>query len=156
MKQVNLYIETDCAAFQKHIRTYGYVLEYITSSGTTVTRESYRKGSGTYHQETLLTLAEALGRIHEPCSVCVRGRDKFVLSMLTGKLKEWAGQDLTSNGKPITNREEWEALWEKIKIHEASTQTGKHPYSGWMLAEMEERCDKESKETKEHLTEPGQ
>ena len=146
MKQVNLYIETDCAAFQKHERTYGYVLEYITSYGTTVTRESFRKGSGTYHQETLLTLAEALERIHEPCSLCVRGRDKFVLSMLTDKLKEWAGQDFTSNGKPITNREEWEALWEKIKIHEASTQKGKHPYSDWMLAEMEKKNGKQGTE----------
>ena len=71
MKQVNLYDKTDCAAFQKHERTYGYVLEYITSYGATVTRESFRKGSGTYHQETLLTLAEALGRIRERCSVCV-------------------------------------------------------------------------------------
>lgn len=156
MKQVNLYIETDCAAFQKHIRIYGYVLEYITSYGATVTRESFRKGAGTYHQETLLTLAEALGRIHEPCSVCVRGRDKFVLSMLTGKLPEWAEQDFTPNGKPITNQEEWKALWEKIKIHKVSTESGKHPYSDWMLAEMEGRCAKESKETKEHLTEPGQ
>ena len=75
--------------------------------------------------------------------------------MLTGKLKEWAGQDFTSNGKPITNQEEWEALWEKIKIHEASTETGKHSYTDWMLAEMEERFEKKSEETKEHPAKPG-
>ena len=155
MKQVNLYIELSHTAFQKRERVCGYVLEYITKSGVPVTREHFREGDGTYNRETLKTIDEALGRIREPCSICIHGRNAFILNMLTNKLPEWADNDFISNGKPVANQEEWRAVWEKIKIHKASTCIGKHSYTDWMLAEMEERFEKKRKETKEHPAKPG-
>ena len=155
MKQVNLYIEFSHTAFQKRERVCGYVLEYITKSGATVTREHFREGDGTYNQETLKTIDEALERILEPCSICIYGRNTFILNMLSHKLPEWAEQDFLSNGKPIANQEEWCSVWKKIKIHKASACIGKHSYTDWMLAEMEERFEKKNKETKEHLTKSG-
>lgn len=156
MKQVNLYIEMNHTAFQKRERVCGYVLEYVTKSGVPVTREGFREGSGTYHQETLKTIAEALERIREPCSICIYGRDNFILAMIDSKLKEWAENGFISNGKSVTNREEWQAVWEKINIHQTSTCAGKHSYTNWMLVEMEEQCEKKSKETKEHPAKSGQ
>lgn len=144
MKQVNLYIEMNHTAFQKRERVCGYVLEYVTKSGVPVTRENFREGDGTYHQETLKTIGEALGRIREPCSLCIYGKDSFILNMLTNKLTEWANNDFISNGKPVANQEEWCTVWEKIKIHKTSAYIGKHSYSDWMLAEMEEKDEKQS------------
>ena len=68
--------------------------------------------------------------------------------MLTNKLPEWADNDFVSNGKPVANQEEWRAVWEKIKIHKASTCIGKHSYTDWMLAEMEERFEKKEERNK--------
>lgn len=156
MKNVSIYLESDRTAFQKRKRICGYVLEYIKKNGETETREKFREVGGTYHQEILRALAEALGRIREPCSISIYSQDAFVCNMLTNKLPEWADNDFVSNGKPVANQEEWRAVWEKIKIHKTSTCIGKHSYTDWMLAEMEERFEKKRKETKEHLTEPGQ
>lgn len=155
MKNVSIYLESDSTAFQKHKRICGYVLEYIKKNGDAETREEFRAAEGTYHREILQTLSEALGRIREPCTICIYSQDAFVCNMFTKKLPEWADNDFTSNGKPIANQEEWRTVWERIKIHKASTCIGKHSYTDWMLAEMEERFEKKNKETKEHLTKPG-
>ena len=155
MKNVSIYLESDSTAFQKRKRICGYVLEYIKKNGETKTREAFQEVGGTYHQEILRALAEALGRIREPCSISIYSQNAFVCNMLTNKLPEWADNDFISNGKLVANQEEWRAVWEKIKIHKASTCIGKHSYTDWMLAEMEERFEKKRKETKEHPAEPG-
>lgn len=142
MKKVNLYIEMDKTAFQKIERKCGYVLEYITPAGETKTREGYRKTRSTYNQEFLGALAEALGRIHEPCTVIIHGQNRFALNMLQNRLKEWAIDNFISNGKPVMNKEEWEAVWREVQKHEITVEIGKHAYSGWILRGMEEQCEK--------------
>lgn len=141
MKKVNLYIESDSAAFQKKERQCGYVLEYIKDS-TPITREGFRKGRGTYNQEIMRTLIEALNRIREPCELCIYAGNRFVLNMLQDKLALWAGEGFTSNGRPVMNQEEWRRIWELIKEHKVSTQIGEHTYSKWLLAEMEDRDER--------------
>ena len=155
MKNVSIYLESDSTAFQKRKRICGYVLEYIKKNGETKTIEEFQEVGGTYHQEILRALAEALGRIREPCAISIYSQDAFVCNMLTNKLQEWADNDFISNGKPVANQEEWRAGWEKIKIHKTSTCIGEHSYTDWMLAEMEERFEKKRKETKEHPAKPG-
>lgn len=71
MKNVSIYLESDNAAFRKRKRIYGYVLEYIKRNGETETRERFLEVDGTYHQQTLRVLADALGRIREPCAICI-------------------------------------------------------------------------------------
>lgn len=144
MKNVSIYLESDSTAFQKRKRICGYVLEYIKKNGETETREKFQEVGGTYHQEILRALAEALGRIREPCSISIYSQDAFVCNMLTNKLPEWADNDFTSNGKPVANQEEWRAVWEKIKIHKTSTCIGKHSYTEKMLKKMEEQYEKQS------------
>ena len=53
MKQVSIYLESDCTAFRKHKRICGYVLEYIKKNGDAETREEFREAEGTYHREIL-------------------------------------------------------------------------------------------------------
>ena len=154
MKKVNIYIEASSAAFQSPTRQCGYVLEYITKTGTPVTRDGFRKGRGTYNQEILRTLAEALERIREPCDLTIYAQNSFVLNMTADRLETWAADNFISNGRPVMNQEEWRAVWDHIKNHKVSCQIGEHTYSGWLLTEME-GYEKKDKETKEHLAGPG-
>lgn len=142
MKNVSIYLESDNAAFRKRKRIYGYVLEYIKRNGETETRERFLEVGGTYHQETLRVLAHALGRIQEPCAICIYSQNAFVCNMLTNKIQEWADNDFISSGKPVANQEEWRTVWEKIKKHKVSTCIGKHAYTEKMLKKMEEQHEK--------------
>ncbi|MDO4470512.1 MAG: hypothetical protein Q4C84_11770 [Bacillota bacterium] len=137
MKEVNLYIETSSTAFQKKERNCGYVLEYIKEN-TPITREGFRRGKGTYNQEILRTLTEALKRVREPCEICIYSRNHFVLCAIRDKMEIWAREDF----KEIKNREDWEDLRKVIQEHEISVEVGKHAYSDWILREMEERREK--------------
>lgn len=138
MRKVTLYLECSSTYIGKKHRLSGYVLEYITHD-LPVTGQAFREGSGTYNQEYLLTIAEALGHMKEPCELLICGSNRFVLNMIRDRLQIWAEHDFTSNGRTVMNQEEWQAVWEKIKEHKVSIQIGKHSYSGWILTEMEDR-----------------
>ena len=97
MKNVSIYLESDSTAFQKNKRICGYVLEYIKKNGDAETREEFRGGRRYLPPGDSETLAEALGRIREPCTICIYSQDAFVCNMLTKKLPEWADNDFTSN-----------------------------------------------------------
>ena len=141
MRKVTLYIECSSTYIGKKSRLSGYVLEYITH-GLPVTGQSFREGSGTYNQEYLMTIADALGHIREPVELLICGSNRFVLNMIRDRLQIWVEHDFTSNGHPVMNQEEWQAVWEKIKEHKVSIQIGKHSYSSWLLTEMEGRNEK--------------
>ena len=138
MRKVTLYIECSSTYIGKKPRLSGYVLEYITHD-LPVTGQAFREGSGTYNQEYLLTIADALGHMKEPVELLICGANRFVLNMIRDRLQIWAEHDFISNGKPVVNKDEWQAVWEKIKEHKVSIQSGKHSYSGWLLTEMEDR-----------------
>lgn len=146
MRKVTLYIECSSTYIGKKHRLSGYVLEYITK-GLPVTGQAFREGSGTYNQEYLLTITDALGHIREPVELLICGSNRFVLNMIRDRLQIWAEHDFTSNGKPVMNQEEWQAVWEKIKEHKVSVQTGKHSYSSWLLTEMEGKKNEKPKGT---------
>lgn len=148
MRKVTLYIECSSTYMGKKHRLSGYVLEYITK-GLPVTGQAFREGSGTYNQEYLLTIADALGHIREPVELLICGSNRFVLNMIRDRLQAWAEHDFTSNGKPVMNQEEWQAVWEKIKEHKVSVQIGKHSYSSWLLTEMEEKKNEKAKKIPE-------
>lgn len=136
MRKVTLYIECSSTYIGKKPRLSGYVLEYITK-GLPVTGQALREGSGTYNQEYLLAIADALGHLREPVELLICGSNRFILNMIRDRLQTWAEHDFISNGRPVMNQEEWQAVWEKTKEHKVSVQIGKHSYSSWLLTEME-------------------
>lgn len=129
MRRVTLYIETSSAALGKKKRICGYILEYITASGKPVIGKAYREGEGTYNQEYLLTAAQAMWHMKEPCDICICGKNSFVLNMIQNNLKNWAAHEYISNGKEILNRKEWENLWNLMKGHNISVRIGEHKYT---------------------------
>lgn len=152
MRKVTLYLECSSTYIGKKHRLSGYVLEYITHD-LPVTGQAFREGSGTYNQEYLLTIADALDHMREPCELLICGSNRFVLNMIRDRLQIWSEHDFISNGRPVMNREEWKAVWEKIKEHKVSIQIGKHSYSGWLLTEMEDRNGIKENERAEGSTE---
>ena len=148
MRKVTLYIECSSTYIGKKPRLSGYVLEYITH-GLPVTGQAFREGSGTYNQEYLLIIIDALAHIREPVELLICGSNRFVLNMIRDRLQIWAEHDFTSNGRPVMNQEEWKAVWEKIKQHKVSVQIGKHSYSSWLLTEMEGKRNEKPKKASE-------
>ena len=148
MRKVTLYIESSSTYMGKKPRLSGYVLEYI-AKGLPVTGQAFREGAGTYNQEYLLTIADALGHIREPVELLICGSNRFVLNMIRDRLQTWAEHDFISNGKPVVNQEEWKSVWEEMKEHKVNVQTGKHSYSSWLLTEMEGKKNEKPKRTPE-------
>ena len=148
MRKVTLYIESSSTYMGKKPRLSGYVLEYI-AKGLPVTGQAFREGAGTYNQEYLLTIADALGHIREPVELLICGSNRFVLNMIRDRLQTWAEHDFISNGKPVVNQEEWKSVWEEMKEHKVSVQIGKHSYSGWLITEMEGKKNEKPKRTPE-------
>lgn len=148
MRKVTLYIESSSTYMGKKPRLSGYVLEYI-AKGLPVTGQAFREGAGTYNQEYLLTIADALGHIREPVELLICGSNRFVLNMIRDRLQTWAEHDFISNGKPVVNQEEWKSVWEEMKEHKVNVQTGKHSYSSWLLTEMEGKKNEKPKRTTE-------
>lgn len=144
MRKVTLYIECSSTYIGKKPRLSGYVLEYITH-GLPVTGQAFREGSGTYNQEYLLIIIDALAHIREPVELLICGSNRFVLNMIRDRLRIWAEHDFISNGKPVVNKDEWQAVWEKIKEHKVSVQIGKHSYSSWLFTEMEGKRNEKPK-----------
>ena len=137
MQVVHIYAECGSVSL---LRKTGYVLEYVTQSGQTVTREQFREREETYNAATLQMITEGLQRLNRPCEVHVHTQNQHVLLMMDTKLEEWAQ---TARGKPIANKAEWEALQDAAKEHLVVIETGEHPYLEWLQCEMRkaERTD---------------
>lgn len=144
MKTAHIYIATDSSSPKVAERHYGYVLE-CEVSGEARTREGFGEITGTYNQATLAALVEALGRFRQGCELHIHTENTFVLGMICRNLKTWAGNGfLTSKGKAVANREEWEEVWRLSREHLIAAEPGGHSYSGWLLEEIRKRKEKEN------------
>lgn len=140
MYEVHIYIETDSVSPRRMERWYGYVLEYETKTGRPITREGFKKITGTYHQATLQAMNAALGRLTKDCELYIHTPDEFVVDMVENNLETWAECGfINRRGQPVANQEEWMEYWEKTQKHFVFTLFGGHPYSDWMKSEMERR-----------------
>lgn len=137
MYVVHIYAETDSTAPKSQERMAGYVLECITSSGKTATREYFEKKTGTYHAVILRTLIDAMSRINQSCEIHVHTQNDFILESLVSNLPGWASNDYRSQkGTMIKNCQEWQKLWELVKKQLIVKAPGMHSYYAWMQGEM--------------------
>lgn len=137
MYVVHIYVEADSVAPKSKDRMAGYVLECITSSGKTVTREHFEKKTGTYHAVILQTLIAAMHRINQSCEIHVHTQNDFILENLVSNLPGWASNGYKSRkGTLIKNCQEWQQLWELVKKQLIVKEPGMHSYYDWMQGEM--------------------
>ena len=140
MYEVHMYIETNCTSPRRMERWYGYVLEYEMQNGRPITRESFGRITGTYHQATLRAIDEALARLTKECELYIHTPDEFIVDMVENNLETWAECGfLSCRGLPVANQKEWMTFWEKSRSHFVFMICDKHPYSGWMRSEIERK-----------------
>ena len=137
MQVVHLYAETGSVAPRNIRRPAGYVLEYITPSGKTVTREQFREHDGTYNAVTIEMITEGLQRLKHPCEVHIHTQNRYVLLMIDTRLEEWEQNGYrTAKGEKLANWEAWKKLEQAAKEHLLVPEPGEHTYLGWMKNEM--------------------
>lgn len=140
---VHIYAETDTAAPRSMERMAGYVLEYVTPSGETKTKEAFEKATGTYHAVILQMLIRATGRIIRESEIHVHTQDDFVLENLVSNLPGWATNAYKSRkGTLVKNCQEWQQLWENIKTFPVIKEPGMHAYYDWMQGKMAEEKER--------------
>lgn len=139
---VHIYIETDSISPRPMRRNYGYVLE-CEHLGSPKTKAGFGRSEGSWNKAVLQALLEALGRLNRPCEVHIHTRNEYILRMLENNLEHWAAAGfISSKGKSVANRKEWEKLWQLGQEHLLLTEpAGKHGYSRWLLDEMGRRED---------------
>lgn len=139
MHVVHIYAETDSMAPRTQERMAGYVLECVTSSGKTVTREHFEKKTGTYHAVILQTLIDAVHRINQSCEIHVHTQNDFILENLVSNLPGWASNGYKSRkGTLIKNCQEWQQLWELVKKQLIVKEPGMHEKYKDMQDKMKE------------------
>lgn len=140
---VHIYAEADSTAPRSQQRMAGYVLEYITPSGRTETKEEFVKVTGTYHAVILQMLCAAASRITKSCELHIHTQDSFVLGCMVSDLPGWASNGYRSKrGTLIKNCREWQQLWEKVAVQQVVKEPGMHTYYNWMQGKMAEEKER--------------
>ena len=140
MFEVHIYIGVNNASPRRARKHYAYVLECHLESGDIRTKEGFGEIDGTYHRATLKAIAEAMGRLNQPCEVYLHTENGFVRNMMERNLEHWAADGfVNSRGNLIANREEWVRIWGLMQDQLVFVELGKHPYSEWMEGKMKRR-----------------
>lgn len=135
MDVVHLYAESGNVAPRNLARKTGYVLEYITKNGRTVTRERFTDREGTYNAVTLQMIVEGLQRLVHPCEVHIHTQNRYILTTMSTRLEEWKENGYrTARGDPVANDEKWKQIAETE--HLLVPEPGNHTYLEWLLNEM--------------------
>lgn len=138
-KHVDIYVATR-GGMSAHNGRYGYVVEYITPSAFTSTREGFGKEEETTAQRlTLHALVEALGHLKEPCDVTLHVPEVFVRSsIMNGQAAAWEANNFyTEKGATVKNAPLWQLFLNKARPHTLRVDPdGQHGYLSWLKGEM--------------------
>ena len=139
MFKVNIYIETSIHGPAKRDGAYMYIVEYITDSGETVTRQ----GSGVKEDSTELELAltavtRALSILTKPCEIRINTQCQTILNTLgSGWHIQWEKNGWNkANGKPVKHVELWQQYRNLSGRHLILIENTMHSYKSWMQSEL--------------------
>ncbi len=145
MYQINMYIETSIRGVKKTIGWYGYLLEWLDSTGTphTVSHFQYEIGV-TPNMLSLTAFCAALDRLTKDSEITVFTDNLYLREGYTRYLPVWKENGWkTAHKYPIKNRQSWQQIAEKTKRHTIIFHSGSsHSYKDWMLREIQERKEK--------------
>lgn len=120
MQEVNIYINTYHTGHLKHgTGTYTIVLEYITSKNIPVTKEYIENNEDTTKNRTAIkSCINALKHIIRKCKVNLYIDSLYVVRAVTGPWEEWLSTGLNAKGKPASNLDLWQLLYDQVEKHE--------------------------------------
>lgn len=142
---VNLYIETSVHGPRQQGGRYMYLLECFGADGAPHTRAAL--GEWQEEKETALALqalAEALGRLRQPCVLDVYTSCRHLAAALdNGWAEAWEENGWkTARGKEIRHKALWERAAPLLGEHLVFARRETHSYQGWMQDQIR-RMDKE-------------
>lgn len=116
--KVTLYTDGACSG-NPGPGGWAYLLVWQDENG----KKHEREGSGGHRKTTnnrmeLMAAAEGLAALKQPCTVDVYTDSQYVQKGMTEWIKGWVRKGWrNSQGKPVENREHWEALAAAAKPH---------------------------------------
>ena len=139
MFNVNVYIETYYRGPAVMDNAGEWLVEYIKSDGTPVTRSGIiHKDKITENALVLELLAVALETLTKLCSVRVNTRCEHVLHTTQNHwIVQWKKNDWrNAKGKEIKNKELWQKVYELMQLHVVSFCSEEHSYRKSMLFDL--------------------
>ncbi len=137
--QVNIYIETSVRRLTLGKAAGGWLVEYIDSKGTPVTRNKT-----IYHEKitgnalALELLRDALSILTKTCSVRVNTECEHILNATQNHwLMQWRKNDwINAKGKPVANKELWQQVAALMDNHYIEFTSGYHSYRNVMQEDI--------------------
>lgn len=137
--KVNIYIEVYYTGPAVMDNAGMWLIEYIKSNGTPVTRSGIiKKDKTTENALVLELLAAALETLTKLCFVRVNTRCEHVLHTTQNHwLVQWKKNDWrNAKGREIKNKELWQKVSELMELHVVSFCNGEHSYRKRMLFDL--------------------
>lgn len=136
MQEVKIFINAYHTCHLKHgTGTYTIVLEYITKKHIPVTKE-YIKGlsSTTLNRTALTSCIVALEDLIKECNVTLYINSKHIVRAINeDHWYKWLSTGLNAKGKPVSNLELWEQLYDQVSKHNVEfIYQETNPYTSYM------------------------
>lgn len=144
--EVNLYIETTTQRPVKGEIAGMWILEYITSTGSPVTRSGIlHKKDITNNTITLELLLSAFQRLTKSCSVRVFTQCGHVLGVMQNHyLPMWKKNGwVTARNTPVKNADLWQQVAEEMAKHCVTVENTDHSYRQYMQEQVQKELLKE-------------
>ena len=144
--EVNLYIETTTQRPAKGEIAGMWILEYITSAGSPVTRSGIlHKRDITNNAITLELLLCAFRRLTKSCSVRVFTQCGHVLGVMQNHyLPMWEKNGWrTAKNAPVKNADLWQQVSEQMEKHYVTVEDTDHSYRKYMQEQVQKELLKE-------------
>ena len=141
MRRVNIYAESETAAFRKKKRMAGYVLELVDSENRTeTTRDGWFEMDGTWNEVVMKAFIMALGRMTMPCEIHLHTQNRAILDMIGNNMAGWKEKGFrNAKGEPIRNAMLWQDLANECENHTVIPESGDHSFRSWMMETMKKR-----------------
>lgn len=140
MDKVNIYTLTGFTNPKKRKGSCSYVLELVREGREPVTlNDTYHENDATDKQAELGCIIRAMKRLNKPCELTIFMDSPYVAACFAqGYVENWKHNGWTrKQGKPLSNREEWEELYSLLSKHLYEFITGAHhSYREWMINEV--------------------
>lgn len=140
MFKVDIYIETDGRDKKERYRTYAAIVEFMTKSNETVTRQTHGMERASWEKIMLSAIISALNILTKPCKVTVHMAEcRYVTETICqGRMYEWLANGWkTIRSEPIKYRGEWEEIIRLMKKHKITFAINNtHSYSNVMQGDI--------------------
>ena len=144
MSDLRIYIESTWNGPSKRDGVAEYLLEY-KKGDIPITKQGYiHLKDGTETQGCLMALINAFHLLRKPCEVLVNTPSRTILNTIENEwLEKWQQNEWkTAKGEEVKNKDLWQMLLDKTKIHSFKMEYGHHEYRNVMKSEVKAELER--------------